>query len=766
MSECRDKRFSDMIHSYEMGLLSENDSQEFELHLMDCEACFHEVEQFQKIAHTMRSNTEVKNSIHELVAAQKRDNKNNVKTASLLNPKSWPVLFKTSIVAISVLLVLVLIDWQIEIKPSHEVKASENRLAVIRFDNLTPDSNSNLGEIISNLLITDLSESRYVKVISSDRIKDIQHRLDQDNAESLLIKNASLLAEEAQAQWMLIGNIVQITPNIILTSEIIEVSNNEVLASQRINGDSGEDIYSVIDKLTVSIKNDLSLPAGALSESDHPIGDKTTYSTDAYRYYLEGIDLHHKYYNNDALESFKKAVTLDSTFALAYYYLAKISGPHDRMAMIEKSIQYSDKVSQREGLWILNQKNLLNRDIDLYVAGLKNIIDKYPNEQEAYYLLGSYYYNLQQWDEANAKLRRSITIDPHYKKAFNLLAYSYYNKKDLDSAIMYINKYIEIAPNEANPYDSRGDIYSGFDMINEAIESYALALRIKPDFRSSLSKLSDVSLLNNNTKLADSCYRELVLTGQNETQRAYSRFALSFVPVHQGKFNKAASIIKDCIAADRIGGMESEFVYRHRIMALVYSSSNDYKKAIEEIDICLTIPAEHYPDNTEGLLALKVSYLVKLGNYESAENIINDLTTSDDSTASHYYSLGYALGTYYLEKEKPDSAIIALEETNSNERIFPIHYLRAQAYLDNEQYDEAITTLENQLATLNNWRLCWGSWNVEMHYYLGFAYEQTDRFEEAITQYEKFLEIWNEADSGLELIDLASNRLQILKSRI
>jgi len=766
MNECRDKRFSEMIHSYELGLLSEKDNQEFEMHLMDCEHCFNEVEQFQKIAHTMRTSSDVKDSIHSLVETQKRDKSVIVKSPSLFNPKSWPVLIKSSMIAISVLLFLVLIDWQFEIKTSHEVIASENRLAVIRFDNLSQDSTSNLSEIISNLLITDLSESRYVKVISSDRIKDIQQQLDQDNDESILTKNASLLAMEAKAQWMLIGNIIQVTPNIILTSEIIDVNNNEVVGSQRINGNNDEDIYSVIDRLTVAIKNDLSLPTAALNESDRPIGEKTTYSTVGYRHYLDGIDLYNKYYKGDAIESFKKAINIDSTFALAYYYLAVIPGQQDRMAMIEKAIQYSDKVSQREKLWIINQKNLLNRDIDQYVEGLKNIIDKYPNEHEAYYLLASYLYNKKLWDEANEKLKLAITIDPLYKKAFNLLAYSYYNQDNLDSAILYINRYIDIAPNEANPFDSRGDIYVGFGMIKEAIESYSMALKIKPDFRASLSKLSGISLLDNNIRLADSCYKILVLTGQNETQRAYSRFALSFVPVHQGQFSKAIQIIEDCIAADRIGGMEAEFVYRYRMMALVYAAQNNYETALENIETCLTMPTKYYPDNKDGLSALKVSYLVKLGRYQEADNIIDDLMTNNDTTASHFYASGYALGSYYLENGKPDSAVIVLERVVTKAGVFPIKYLLARAYLADEQYENAISAFENQIASLENWRLCWGSWNVEMHYYLGLAYEKTNRFEEAIAQHEIMLNIWKEADTGNEMIADATKKIIILKNKI
>ena len=36
MSRCIDKRYEDMLHAFEMGLLNDQDYQEFRLHLFNC----------------------------------------------------------------------------------------------------------------------------------------------------------------------------------------------------------------------------------------------------------------------------------------------------------------------------------------------------------------------------------------------------------------------------------------------------------------------------------------------------------------------------------------------------------------------------------------------------------------------------------------------------------------------------------------------------------------------------------------------------------
>jgi len=107
-----------------------------------------------------------------------------------------------------------------------------------------------------------------------------------------------------------------------------------------------------------------------------------------------------------------------------------------------------------------------------------------------------------------------------------------------------------------------------------------------------------------------------------------------------------------------------------------------------------------------------------------------------------------------------------LEKAVTKADVFPINYLLARAYLADEQYENAIITFENQIASLENWRLCWGSWNVEMNYYLGLAYEKTNRFEEAIAQHEIMLNIWKEADTGNEMIADATEKIITLKNKI
>jgi len=54
---------------------------------------------------------------------------------------------------------------------------------------------------------------------------------------------------------------------------------------------------------------------------------------------------------------------------------------------------------------------------------------------------------------------------------------------------------------------------------------------------------------------------------------------------------------------------------------------------------------------------------------------------------------------------------------------------------------------------------------VKAHYYLGQAYERSGWTDKAIEQYETFLDIWKDADKGIEEMGEAGERLRALKMK-
>ena len=77
---------------------------------------------------------------------------------------------------------------------------------------------------------------------------------------------------------------------------------------------------------------------------------------------------------------------------------------------------------------------------------------------------------------------------------------------------------------------------------------------------------------------------------------------------------------------------------------------------------------------------------------------------------------------------------------------------------------DAVVQFENRLKVYNIHGLIWGGWHVKLHYQLGRAYELSNWNERAAEQYRIFLDIWKDADPGIEEIADARERLKRLEN--
>jgi Tfp pilus assembly protein PilF len=103
-----------------------------------------------------------------------------------------------------------------------------------------------------------------------------------------------------------------------------------------------------------------------------------------------------------------------------------------------------------------------------------------------------------------------------------------------DRSTWAINKYISLAPDEANPYDSRGDLYSYQGNLDLAAESFQKALDLKPDLYFALEHLGRAYVFKREYARAESCYQALA-SCPDSFWRSAGRTDYAFVPLYRGK---------------------------------------------------------------------------------------------------------------------------------------------------------------------------------------------------------------------------------------
>lgn len=75
MSRCPDPEYGDMLHAWELGMLSEEEQRRFELHLLQCEECSEEAGQFVQVGRLLQNDPDFRPSADEFSAAISGDGK-------------------------------------------------------------------------------------------------------------------------------------------------------------------------------------------------------------------------------------------------------------------------------------------------------------------------------------------------------------------------------------------------------------------------------------------------------------------------------------------------------------------------------------------------------------------------------------------------------------------------------------------------------------------------------------------------------------------
>ena len=677
-------------------------------------------------------------------------------------------LVPASVVFIIAFFVLILRPFKFDIAPEEAAIAKQSSLAVMYFDNLVdPEDSDRLAQMITSLLITDLSESQYLmRVVSQQRLYDILKLVSKEDLTRVDKTVASEVARKAEVKWILTGDILQTEPRIVLTSDISDATTGAILATQRVTGEEGEDFFSVVDKLTEQIKEDLSLSGQGQRGLDRAVADVTTHSPEAYRYYLEGVEQHQKAYLPEAIANFKKALEFDSTFAMAYYKLALVDEGPERKAFAAKALEYSDGVSQKEKHYIEALHAGLFGDEEKMEQGLKMITERFPQDKTAFELLAYRYYGQRRYEEAIRHLNKVVEMDPLHKLSYNMLAYTYHHLGDFDKSIWAINKYISIAPDEANPYDSRGDLYAWNGKIDQAIESYRKALKKKPDYYASLANLGHMYLFKREYARAESCYQALSSSADKDV-RSGGRTYLANILAYQGKLTQALEVLDDGIAADRMERAQGrKHASKYFLKAVFYDQKRDFDAALKEAERVVEVLHKIDPDSPIYGRNHLVWLLSKNGDIEKAEQVVealkNDIEGKDTAYSGLYL---HAQACMDLAKGDLETATANLEKADEIVIEFYIRYLLYQTYLEAGKVGEAVTNLEEMLSKYTAGRATIALWGVKAHYLLGLAYEKSGWNSKAVDKYQEFLEIWKDADPGIPEVEDARERVARLKSK-
>jgi len=699
-------------------------------------------------------------------------------------------LTKRIMIPVSVFIVFVLAIFLIRSFLFEEVFGSDPiPIAVLPFENLTGDSEYEIyRKSITSLFINKLEQTKYLQVTTLERLSDLLKQVGKDSLDVVDIDQETglELCRLDGVTDVITGNVSKIGDMFALDVKVLSVESKQMITSATTEGKGENSLLKQVDQISEEIAEGVGLSQRKIEDIRQPIADITTTSIEAYNFFIRGIAESEKLYLNNAASLFKKAIELDSTFALAHLCYAQTIGPLGYAkacnAAYEKAKKFSYKATQKERLIIeADYARKIERNPQKRITIYQELSKKYPKEKSFHHVLGFYNRNQRQYSEAIKEHKIALELYPDYGPSLNQLGYIYSEIGDYQTAMKYYEQYALAAPNDANPFDSIAELHFRMGQLDEAIAKFKEAIHLKPDFKDSYWRIGYICAFKEEYDEALNWIDQYFAIAPSESERAIARLWKGFYYYWLGNFEKSLIELKNTENLVKDVGNERLIALSKWIKGSIFSSIGDYNRSRREYNNYYTL-YKIFPD-WEGFLTLYYNLglgLVDLkeGKIDSVKyrfEIIKSLLPKIDLEVEKYVPIDVNIfyGEILLVEGLNDKVINILKETPSlgipNMYTYglipyniPFQYdLKARTYIQTGAIDDAIAEYE-RLTTFDpkseDRRLIYPKY----HYRIAKLYEEKGETGKAIERYKKFLDIWKNADDDLpEKMD-AQKRLEKL----
>ena len=373
--------------------------------------------------------------------------------------------------------------WSRDAQPTGIGASGRPAIAVMYFeDNTGSEEIRWLAKGLPNMLVTDLAQTPGLDVVSRQRIQEILRQIGKDELEAIEASLVPEIARRAGAGAVVGGSIYKLGDQVRIDVQVEDVGSGRILSAHSVRG---SDVFPLVDELTGRIRDSLNMAEAPLERG---IADVTTASLEAYRHYVEGLEASRNFRWADAREHLEQAVTIDPSFAMAkfeLYYLAPLWGDAALVeAYRQKISEHLDRLPERQRLFIeahfaRHDDNDPERARDL----LEDLLARYPDEADAYTQLAIVYNGpLNDPQKALETLARGTAAVPMAGTVHNQYAYYLLYAGRYQEAFRELETYAKLNPEEPNPFDSMGEAYLFTGQPGKALESYARALEVDPSF--------------------------------------------------------------------------------------------------------------------------------------------------------------------------------------------------------------------------------------------------------------------------------------------
>ncbi len=685
--------------------------------------------------------------------------------------KHWYLLLAPILIAI---FLLIPYAW----KKSPPPLISKNKrisLAIVHLDNNTGDKNLDwMGKTFCELLIADLIQSQYIRVITGDSLFSILNQLNLQEAPSYSSDDLKEVAATANVDYILNGNFTKAHETFRVNTFLHKSATMDLIGTERVEGQGEGSIFIMVDRLTRKIKEDFDLtPETIAHDIDKDVMQITTNSHEALKHYVEGKRLYAERKFKESIKVLEKAIGLDPEFALAYVKISEnyyyLLNPDQGDKYLSRALSLLNRVSDREYYLIQAYASF---SPETAIENYEKLLELYPDDPTGNGYLASIYRNMEEWDLALEKFERITEIDPRDFLALENIAHIYMAKGLYEKSIRILKDSQDVFPDPV-PYHERLSIaYLCRGQYDAAVEEIDRALSLDQDAPIATQLNGHIYQLKGEFDLAEKTYQQLNQTSELVFQYM-GRLWLSHMCLTRGQYERIRTEIEKSIDTFQKEDFQTGLFNFWLLSGYISLQENLLSDALNAVSKAHEAALQtDYNDHKNYSLHFRGLVLARMEKFEDAKEVAEKLKQQIEKSGQkklmrHYHHL---MGEISRLEGNLQKAIDYLEIASSllpkqyqqyDDHIFFLDSL-ASSYYHNKDWTKAQKEYE-KIVSLTTGRLRWGDKYALGLYTMGKIHQMNGDKEKAKDSYQRFLEIWENADTDLTQIQDAEKQLASLK---
>jgi tetratricopeptide (TPR) repeat protein len=224
--------------------------------------------------------------------------------------------------------VLALQPWRLVIKPSDEATATK-RVVVVPFRNQTGDTTLNaLGRMVADWTTQGLLQTGLAEVIPPERLSQLEEN-----------QSVAAIAKSTGASTIVVGSYYELGETIQFQAKVLDANEKILQAIEPTTSETAK-IMDGVELVRQRVLGALATVLDKRLEGVYVEAESKPSSYEAYRQYLQGVDLQKQFNYAGALDYFKRACAIDTSFIpplIGMYYAYAGLG---QRAQIDSLVQF------------------------------------------------------------------------------------------------------------------------------------------------------------------------------------------------------------------------------------------------------------------------------------------------------------------------------------------------------------------------------------------------------------------------------------------